>query len=176
MTTRERRDSPVYRQLAAYRESWQKEHEAAMRCRDQEEVVAVGISTYRMLREREEIWREKVFRGPLPFDAEDDADQRERYGFWLEATEAVLRDILPVLEREFDTVEGAEQLRACAAEAKDRIRDWQSPRLSMAVGLREMTLSPEGAADLERILEDARGRPAETPPGPALRETLARSY
>ena len=95
METRERRPSPVDRQLEAYRESWQKDHDAAMRCRDWEELIAVGMATCRLLQEREEAWRERVFRGTLDFDDADDRDLRERLGLWLTVTEAVLRDIVP---------------------------------------------------------------------------------
>jgi len=164
MTGRERH-SPVYRQLEAYRESWKKNHDEAMLCRDWEDAIAVGINIFGMLQEREQAWYERVFRGVVSFDPEDDRDYRERFSVWLETTEAVLANVLPSLEIRFGVVEGAEELRRCVERAKEILLHWQPPRLSAAVGLREMTLSPEAATELDRILDEANRQPPEAPSG-----------
>jgi len=127
MSPHQRRLSPIYRQLEAYREFWKKDHAAAMICRDWEDALAVGINILHMLKEREQAWRDQVFRGVIPFDREDDLDHQERFAAWLDTIRPVLVDVLPVLERRFGSVEGAEQLRQCAEEANRMIAGWQPP-------------------------------------------------
>jgi hypothetical protein len=166
MSAVERRQSPVYRQLEAYGESWTKDHDAAMACRDWEDAIAVGINIFQMLREREQSWRDQVFRGVLPYSEEDNLDQQRRFGDWLRTTREVLTETLPRLEQRFGTVEGATELRACAEQAEAIVQNWQSPRLARAVGLREMTLSPEAAAELDRLIEETNASP---PPMPTRR-------
>ncbi len=139
-----------------------------MRCRDWEEIIAVGVTTCRLLQECEDDWREHVFRGSLPFDPEDDLDHRERFILWLEVTQRILQQIVPDLEREFGIVEGAEQLHGCASAVERALQTWQSPSLSAAVGLREMTLSSEGATELDRLIEEAKHRPPDVIPGPPM--------
>ena len=163
MSTAEKRRSPVYRQLEAYEESWKQDHDEALACRGWEDAIAVGINIFHMLREREQAWRDQVFRGAIPYADEDDLDQRTRFADWLATTREVLAGSLPALEQRFGAVTGAAELRACAEQAEAVFREWQPPRLSMAVGLREMTLWPEAAAELDRTLQDARPRPPERP-------------
>jgi hypothetical protein len=159
MSTAERHRSPVYRQLEAYEESWKRDHQQAMGCRDWEDAIAVGSNIFQMLREREQVWRHQVFRGVLPYSEDDDLDHQGRFANWLDTTREVLAALLPQLEKRFGTVEGASNLRECAELAEKIVLGWQPPRLSMAVGLREMTLSSEAAAELDRILEEARRNP-----------------
>ena len=64
MNTVERQHSPVYRQLEAYNEVWKRDHAEAMACRDWEDVIAVGVSIFQMLREREESCASKSFAAP----------------------------------------------------------------------------------------------------------------
>jgi hypothetical protein len=163
MSTADRRRSPVYRQLEAYAESWKQDHDEALACRGWEDAIAVGINIFHMLREREQAWRDQVFRGAIPYSEEDNLDQRARFADWLDTTREVLAESLPALEQRFGAVAGAAELRACAQRAEAILREWQPPRLSAAVGLREMTLSPEAAAELDRTLQEARQRPPEEP-------------
>ncbi len=176
MATRERHRSPVYRQLEAYRESWRKDHEDAMACRDWEDAIAVGVNVCRMLQEREQAWRDQVFRGAIPFAGEDDADYRERVALWLETTDEVLANVLPNLERRFGTVAGAEDLRRSAAQVRDTLARWEPPRLSAAVGLREMVLSHEAAAELDRLIDEARTKPPDSPSSPPMQEMPAAEF
>ncbi|HYV37982.1 MAG TPA: hypothetical protein VE988_20015 [Gemmataceae bacterium] len=159
MTTVDKHNSPVYRQLEAYGESWKKRHAEAMACRDWEDAIAVGINIFHMLREREQAWRDQVFRGIVPFALEDNQDHQGRFRNWLATTRDVLADSLPQLESRFGTVEGAAKLRECAALAENVISAWAPPRLSMSVGLRDMTLSPEAANRLDEMLEATKENP-----------------
>ncbi|MBV9123734.1 MAG: hypothetical protein JO112_10290 [Planctomycetes bacterium] len=163
MKKAENRRSPIYRQLEVYEDSWKMDHEAAMGCRDWEDAIAVGIGLFGMLREREQAWRDQVFRGTVPFLQEDNLDHQGRFADWLDTTREVLAQNLPELEQRFGTVAGASQLHACAELAGKILLEWQPPRLSMAVGLREQTLSPEAAVELDRIIEEAKRTPLAMP-------------
>ncbi len=159
----EKRRSPVYRQLEAYGESWKQDHSEAMACRDWEDAIAVGISIFRMIREREQAWRDQVFRGVIPCSEDDYFDHLGRFASWLDTTNEVLAQILPELEKRFGAVEGSTELRACAELVEKILREWQPPRLSQAVGLREMTLSPEAAAELDQFVEETKRTPPSMP-------------
>ena len=176
MSTMSKRRSPVYRQLEAYRESWKKDHEEAMECRDWEDAIAVGLNIFQTLREREDDWREQVFRGTVAFVPDDDLDYRNRYSNWLATTKEVVADALPDLEREFTLVNGASELRERAQEAERILSEWQPPHLSAAVGLREMILPAEGAAQLDRILEEAKNQPPKMPAGLIPEEVSAAEF
>jgi len=168
----ERRRSPVDHQLEAYEESWTKDHAEALLCRDWEDAIAVGVTIFHLLREREQTWRDRVFRGTLPYTRQEDTDNRARWAEWLDTTNRVLAERLPDLERKFGSVEGAGALRTCAGLAQQILAGWQPPRLSAAVGLREMTLSPEAAVELDRLLEEGK-RLAPDPPRPRMQELPA---
>jgi hypothetical protein len=176
MNTVERRRSPVYRQLEAYGESWKRDHNEAMACRDWEDAIAVGINIFHMLQEREQAWRDQVFRGVITFAEDDNLDHQSRFANWLETTKEVLAEDLPDLEKRFGVVEAAAELRKCAELAEQILREWQPPRLSRAVGLREMTLSPEAAAELDHILAEAKSLPPEGVPGPPIQEISAEEF
>lgn len=160
---------PVDIQLDAYRESWKQDHEAAMACRDWEEVIGLGLAAFRQLDGREDDWRERVFIGNTPFDEADDRDHKERLSRWLESTVPLLERVLPDLEKRFATVEGAAALRERATEARQRLAEWTPPRLSAAVGLREMKLSVEEAKELRAFLANPK-RPTEPTGVPFVRE------
>ncbi len=152
MSQTERRRSPVYRQLEAYEEAWTRDHAEAMACRDWEDAIAIGLSVLRMLQERERVWREQVFRGEVSLTEDDNLDYLLRYANWLDTTREVVLEMLPGLEERFGTVQGVAELRSCANRVAKIILGWQAPRLSSSVGLREMTLSPEAAAELDRLV------------------------
>jgi hypothetical protein len=113
-----------------------------------------------------------VFRGTLPYTRQEDTDNRARWAEWLDMTNRVLAERLPDLERKVGSVEGAGALRTCAGLAQQILAGWQPPRLSAAVGLRDMTLSPEAAVELDRLLEEGK-RLAPDPPRPRMQELPA---
>jgi hypothetical protein len=176
MNTGQKRRSPIYRQLEAYEDSWKRDHAEAMACRDWEDAIAIGSNIFHTLQEREQAWRDQVFRGVIEYSDDDDLDHRTRFANWLATTKEVLAMFLPELEKRFRLVDEAPQLRQCADAAEKILREWQPPRLSRAVGLREMTLSPEEAAEFERILAEARRLPPEVVPGPRLQEISAEEF
>ncbi len=175
MSTVERRHSPVQRQLEAYEESWMQDHQAAMACRDLEDTIAVGVSVFRLLRRVDDSWRERVFRGTEDYAAEDDRWLQGLFRNWLQITEGVL-GAAATLSGRFGAVAGTDELEECASQGRALLDGWQAPRLSRAVGLREMTLSPEAAAELDRRLAEAKTNPPTVPPGPAPRESSAEDF
>lgn len=176
MSTVERHRSPVYRQLEAYGESWRKDHDEAMACWDWEDAIAVGINIFRMLREREDSWREQVFRGTRDYTEDDNQDHRARFAAWLDTTEGLLTDNLPQLETRFGKVEVADELRRCRDQVVTILREWQPPRLSMAVGLREMTLTPEAAAEFNRLIYEQPPPQREEPRHPPMQQMSAEEF
>ena len=161
--------SPFARQLVVYGEFWKRDHRAAMACRDWEEAIALGLSLFQFHREREEHWREQVYRGVVPFSGQDDEAYRIQLKGWLEVADEVLLAYLPGLEREFGTVEGAAQLRDGAADARIHLEKWVPPRITQTIGFREMTLSPEAAEQLDRIIEEAKTSPPPRVSGPRMK-------
>jgi hypothetical protein len=176
MNTVDKARSPVYRQLEAYEEAWKCDHRDAMECRDWEDAIAIGINIFHMLAELQQAWREQVFRGAILFSEDDNLDHQTRFANWLDTTKEVLADVLPGLEKRFGMVEKAPELRKCTELAEQILRGWQPPRLSQAVGLREMMLSAEAAAELDRILAEARSLPPEVLPGPRIQEISAEEF
>ncbi len=176
MNTVDKSRSPVYRQLEAYEETWKRDHTEAMACRDWEDALAVGINIFHMLQERAQVWRDQVFRGTTAYAEEDNLDHQTRFANWLDTTREVLTQVLPELEKRFGAVEGAPELRKCAELAEKILAEWQPPRLSRAVGLREMTLSPEAAAEMDSVLAEARSLPPEGVSGPRMQEISAEEF
>jgi hypothetical protein len=152
--------------VEAYEESWKEDHDVALRCRDVEEVLAVGIAVFELLRRVEQTWREAVFREVEDFNAEDDAAIRQCYHNWLLPTEAFLGR-LPPFERRFGAIEGVAEIRDRVQEARGLLASWQPPALSGAVGLREMQLDEAGATGLRSLLD--RAGPPGAPPTRPLR-------
>jgi len=165
-----KRRSSVRRQLEAYEESWKQDPQAARACWDWEDTIVVGIALFRLLREREDSWRERVFRGVEEYAEDDNQSAQASFRDWLRTTEELLAR-LPALEKEFGMVERAQELCHCVDQARDLLAGWAPPRLSRAVGLREMTLAPQAAAELDKLL--ARAGNAATPPTRPLRRLPA---
>jgi len=176
MNTAEQRRSPVYRQLEAYEETWKRDHKEAMDCRDWEDAIAVGLAMYRLFWERLVAWHDQVFRGTIPFAEEDNSDHQARLANWLATTKEFLVEALPEVEARFGQVQGAAELRQCAIAAEGLLQTWVPPRLSMAVGLRDQTLSPEAAGELDGIIEKAGTNPPPMPTGPIPREISAQEF
>ncbi len=164
---------PAQRQLRAYEESWQQDHDIAMYCGGIEEMLAVGLSTFQLLERVNRSWRDRVFRGTQEYREEANAALQSCYRVWLAVTEAVLAPV-PTLEKQFGVVEGAADVRVCVAEARRLLDQWQPPRLATAVGLRDLTLTPQAVAELERFVQETTANP---PPMPTRRlETRDASF
>jgi hypothetical protein len=166
MSTAEISFSPVQRQLAAYEEAWRADHDEALRCRVEEDLLAVGVMLFHLLRRIEQTWRDQVFRGLREYSPEEDAAHQQHYRNWLRTSETSLSRLLP-LEARFGSVANAAEFRDCVARAHALLAAWTPPALSPAVGLRDMQLDPQAANDLQQLLD--RAGPADAPPSRPLR-------
>jgi hypothetical protein len=162
MSTLERRSSPVSRQLEAYQESWQKDHDDLQECWTCEDTIAVGLSTYSLILRTDRGWRDRVFRGAAEYSEEANQLHRSFFEHWLRVTDEVLGWAAQI-QQLYGSVEGMEELRQAESCARDYLSCWQPPHLSQAVGLREMILSPEAGAELDRVLDKAKNTPPEMP-------------
>jgi hypothetical protein len=171
MSTVERRHSPVYRQLEAYEESWKRDHDAVRECWAWEDTVAVGIATAALIERVDRVWRDRVFRGVEEYCEDANDFYRALFALWLRVTGEVLAQV-GRLEEQFGSVEGATELRQAETRLRAHLSQWQPPRLSAAVGLREMTLPAEAAAELDRVLEEAKRLPPE-PSRPRMQQMSA---
>ena len=159
MNTTENRHSPIRRQLDAYAESWKSDHLAAQECFDVEEGIAIGVSLASVLDQMEAGWRGRVFRGTRP-PSDDEADLfRALLELWLIVSDMALSRAVE-LEGRFETVKGIDDLRAVVARTRSRLDTWTPPTPAKAIGLREQTLSPEEATELDALLQRA------APPSP----------
>jgi hypothetical protein len=163
MSTVEGRYSPVYCQVEAYEEAWKKDHDAVQESWAYEDTVAVGISTGQLLERVDRGWRDRVFRATEDYCEEANETYHTLFTLWLRVTDAVLARVTE-LEPRLGQVDGAEELRQIAGRIREQLARWEKPRLSMAVGLREQTLSPEAAAEFRRLLAEAKRLPPEKPP------------
>jgi len=175
MNTVERRPSPVYQQVKAYEEAWKKDHDAVRECWDWEDTITVGISTGLLLERVDCAWRDRVFRETEEYCDEANEAYQTLFTVWLRVTDAVLAGVVE-LESRFGQVDNAEELRQLAARVREHLARWEKPRLSMAVGLREQKLSPEAAAEMNRILYEAQTNPPHIPPGPIPQEISAEEF
>lgn len=165
--TVETQRSPVQRQLEAYEISSALIQPDELVRRPAVETMAVGVSVFHLLRERINAWEERVFRGTQDYSQDDDEFLQRQLRNWLRITDDILRNLTSI-EASLDVVDEVDRLRANAAEARQVLDSWVSPQISAAVGLREMTLSVEGGAELERLLDRERTR--EVPPSRSLRK------
>lgn len=135
-----------------HQEAWKRDHNLAMVCRDCEELIATGVFVFKFLKEREDHWRDQVFRGTVEFTDQRDESFRRAYQLWVMTTKAILNELVDDIERQFDEVDGADALRRMLPAAEATLRDWRPPRLSRAVGLRDHDLTEDAAVALGRIL------------------------
>jgi hypothetical protein len=159
----------------AYQEAWKRDHDLAMECRDCEELVAIGLHVYGLLEEREARWRDQVFHGAVPFEAKLDEAFRRAHELWVMTTQAILQEQVDGLERQFDEVKVAGELRRLLSVVQAALSDWQPPRLSRAVGLRDHQLTEEGAAALDRIMASTAPLPY-VPQGQPAKELSADEF
>jgi hypothetical protein len=167
MDTLERRGSPVFRQVEAYEEAWKEDHGAAAMDWIWDDTVAVGVSTGLLLERVDRAWRERVFHGTEQYAEEANQAYRVLFATWLRVTDAVLAR-LRLLPNSSASLEGTQELRQLADRLHGHLAHWEAPRLSLAVGLREMTLTPEAAAELTRLLQEEASPLPAAPPMQAL--------
>lgn len=105
--------------LAAYAEAepWNPDHDAAMRCFEMEEVIAVGNFAYEFVCHADAAWQDHVAAGKLPYKEENDQQFGENYRKWVEITERNL-DEIEKLTRDGYEVKRADELMAHLEEAR----------------------------------------------------------
>ena len=131
--------------LKAYAEAepWKKDHDAAMRCFEMDEVIELGNLAFRFLSYVDAAWQERVAAGKIPYTEEDDRQIGKLYETWVNITEQDLVEI-EKLTREGFEVRGATSLIVQFEEARSLLE-------SRAL---EAEMRP-----IEEILPLARGNP-----------------
>ena len=162
-------------QLNAYVESWQSDHHDAMNCADWEDVIAVGISVFNLLRGQDKFQREMIFRGIVGYSVADSIIFRDCLVSWLQTTRSVLATQIIPLERDY-SVNGADELRAQASEVTEYLANWTTPMVSAALGLRELQLDDAAATEFDRILANAKVHPTPMPSGPPMQEASLENF
>ncbi len=176
MDTKERVKSPIRRQVEIYEEAWKQDHDDLRNCWGLEDAISIGLATADVIMRAESAWRSRVFRGVEEHDVEEKNQLfLELYQLWLRVTGNLL-GMAAGFEAIYPRVEGAASLRQKEIEFKKRFGEWKTPRISTAIGLRELTLSEEGARELERILESPTRPPQRitSPVSEITREELQR--
>lgn len=112
--------NPVYAQIAATTEQWKQNYTEAMRCRDFEEWLSIGIETLEHLIRFDEGWRADVLSGELVYDPNQDELITKVLELWLDAARNVESQIAP-FERRFGHVEHAARFRECFRMAQSML-------------------------------------------------------
>lgn len=107
-------------ELAGEREAWKSDHDAAMDCRDLEDLVRRGLGFYYMIRISDESWSRKVQSGQVGFDPDRARKIHAAYKWWLEPCADLIAAIQEV-EASY-TVDGAEEFRKCVRRARMIVR------------------------------------------------------
>ena len=178
-------DSPVRRQMDAYRESWKVEHDAVQECWIAEDTIRIGIATLEVLRGAERSWRRRVLLGNEPDVREASDFFYGMYARWLDITKSVLEKAA-LLEHEYQAdrgqsdgrrlVDGASALREAESRVEADVTAWKLPHPSVSVGMREIILSPDAAIALDAILERSNGVPPPIPAGPVPRKATMAEF
>jgi hypothetical protein len=143
--------SPLNRQLEAYQEGWETAHLAAMRCREFEENLAVGVAIFGVLKELDKSRRYRVTIGLELLDGEADDSMKRQFASWLKPYEVALARLAD-FEGQFDRVEGADEFRACCAECQRLLAAWTPPQLSKALGMHATEFTVAEAKQLDELL------------------------
>lgn len=103
-------------QLRNEQDAWQKDHEAAMGCRDVEDVVRRGNALFFLIRMADETWSRKVQCGAENLDPVKVREIHKSYEWWIAPAAEVLKAIQKA-EEQYE-VEGAQEFRRCLRRAK----------------------------------------------------------
>lgn len=170
------RHLPIDRQIEAYHQSWEKDRQAQEDWPMLMDMVFIGLFLANVLHSAEQAWRDRVYRGSVEFDQETDNKFHALWRQWLDVTNKVLAKV-----DETEKVAGPLQFQEALREKNEQIsfhqkalrgtadgiaaelNDRQPPRISRAVGLRDMTLTQQEADELNRQIEDAKTNPPPMP-------------
>jgi hypothetical protein len=120
MVTAELKFRHVREQLSLYEqqsESCMLDHEDAVRCRDFEELLAIGIALCDLVHRLDEEWRRQVRSGNLQYDPAADSAIQSLYELWFRPCDK-LRATLQQLEDRGFTIEGAREFRQRCDEVR----------------------------------------------------------
>lgn len=162
MPTRDRSTNTQFLrgQLDSYEEAWKAAHIEAMELWETEEPLEVGVAMLSLIVPKVHHWKQQVFRGSVAHVDAYEVLLRAIAVWGRDFSELILTDV----ERRFgERVEDLRHYAALVAVAKDlrtELHAWSSPRLSPAIGLRELDMTEESAAEFDRIL----ARPAKPVP------------
>jgi hypothetical protein len=98
-------------------EAWRLAHRSAMRCRDLEARLALGVFTFNQISRADEHWRKEIYAGNLPFADEDERAILDAYRTWAGTCDLYLKAIAE-LESQHYAVEHAEEFRQCTREVR----------------------------------------------------------
>jgi hypothetical protein len=158
MSATERRFESARRHLDVFEESWQPDHDAAMRCRDFEDFLAELVMIFRIVDRACRTRREDVYRGEQEPDPDDDRFEKQLYERWLRAAERAAVN-LGRFEREFPSVVGSEEFRECRRVAETALARWVPALPARSVGLRVWDVTEEEADELRTLLDCPPGEP-----------------
>jgi hypothetical protein len=150
--------SAARKYLAVFEESWQARHAEAMRLRDFEEELAQAVKVFELVDELIHQQRESVFRGFTEPSPELDKAEKEAYSLWLGLIDQDMPR-LEALENTYQTVDGADRLRACRDRAIHFLQTWQPARPALAMGSRIVDFDEEDADRIREILNSPAGSP-----------------
>lgn len=96
--------------LAAYAEAepWKDDHDAAMRCFEMEEVIAVGNLAFQFVSYIDAAWQDLVVAGKVLYQEEEDRQISQFYRRWAEITERNLDEIKKLTQDGFE-IKGVDQ-------------------------------------------------------------------
>lgn len=107
----------IQQQVESYDDEWKKDHETAMKCRDLEDRLRVGMGLYRFFRGTDELWSRSVQAGREEFDADFVREVHSAYQWWLRPCDAML-DAINRIEKQGYAVEGADEFRQAVLTIK----------------------------------------------------------
>lgn len=139
-----------------YLEAWQVDHAAAMECFALEDWLFEGVAVYdKFVVPADQHVRRLVFRAVVELPA---GALRALYEHWLEIATSGL-PALAKLEREFETVQHAEEFRSRVENAKQVLATWRDPVKALSPGLHVWKVTPEEAEQLEALSKAKKGDP-----------------
>jgi hypothetical protein len=97
-------------EVADGREAWQRDHDAAMTCREVEDLIQLGLGLFHMIRLGDHLWSKKVQSGASQFDPARAQHIHNEYVRWLNPTEDLL-GLIGDMEKKLFEVDNADQFR-----------------------------------------------------------------
>jgi hypothetical protein len=166
MSAMKNRFQSVRKHIDVFAESWKADHAEAMRCRDFEDLLAQGLMVFHYFDDLCQLRRGVVFQGlqdPIP---ELDEAEKECYAHWLEVSQEV-GEGLAEFEKEFGTVERADEFRKCLARTQFLLAHWAPAVPARAIGSRAHDVSAEEADELHAFVKRGPERLGARPGNPS---------